>query len=148
MPTNSIGLLGLEENKVYFSRVITTLEVTESPTQTAEYYSEPSEVISITTPTLPQEPDEGDLDPLSPNNFDVRFKEDDEVKLETEVTWNLPDGIDIEGDSFEFEIVAFEEEGFPNIEAATEVPLMDVYTQMLSASEELSENISILEDLI
>lgn len=148
VPTNSIGLLGLEENKVYFSRVITTLEVTESPTQTAEYYSEPSEVISITTPTLPQEPDEGDLDPLSPNNFDVRFKEDDEVKLETEVTWNLPDGIDIEGDSFEFEIVAFEEEGFPNIEAATEVPLMDVYTQMLSASEELSENISILEDLI
>ena len=148
VPTNSIGLLGLEENKVYYSRVITTLEVTESPTEMSEYYSEPSEIISITTPTLPTQPDEGELDPLSPNNFDVRFIEGDEVRLETEVTWNVPDGVDIDGDSFEFEVIAFEEEGFPNVEAATEVPLMDVYEEMLSPGVDLEENINILEDLI
>jgi hypothetical protein len=148
VPTNSIGLLGLEENKVYYSRVITTLEVVESATETAEYYSEPSEVISMTTPTLPVQPDEGDLDPLSPNNFDVRFKPEDDVRLETEITWNLPDGLDADGDSFEFEIVSFEEEGFPNVEAATEVPLMDVYTDMLGNSDQLQENIDILEALI
>jgi len=148
VPTNSIGLLGLEENKVYYSRVITTLEVTESATEITEYYSEPSEVISMTTPTLPTQPDEGDLDPLSPNNFDVRFKSEDDVRLETEVTWNLPDGLDADGDSFEFEIVAFEEEGFPNVEAATEVPLMDVYTEMLEDTDQLQENMDLLEALI
>ncbi len=102
----------------------------------------------MTTPTLPTQPDEGDLDPLSPNNFDVRFKSEDDVRLETEVTWNLPDGLDADGDSFEFEIVAFEEEGFPNVEAATEVPLMDVYTEMLEDTDQLQENMDLLEALI
>ncbi len=148
VPTNSIGFLGLDENKVYYSRVIMTLVVQQEGLDVEEYYSEPSEVISIITPTLPEQPDETELDPLAPKNFDVRFKGNDLVRLETEVTWNAPDGVDIEGDSLEFEIVAFEEEGFPNFESATEVPLMDVYENMLKDEENQSENIQQLENLI
>ncbi len=147
--TNTVDFLGLEENKVYYSRVFLTLEAPMTAMELNEYYGDLSEIVSVTIPVLPDEPDVDDLEPLPPNDFVVSFKEGDEAKLETKIQWALPDKIDVDGEGYAFELVSIEEEGFLR-QVEEEGTLIDVYTRMLEEEndEKRQQYIQTLEEYI
>lgn len=117
----SADLLGLDKNTNYFIRVVTKLKVSGEP---ALRMSEPSSMLSVTTPVIPEPPNEGDLNPLSVENFKAELMEDSLISAK--LSWTYPDEIAFAKDMYAFEVMSIEDRSLPDVVSSSGLMLEDL----------------------
>ncbi|QUI20873.1 hypothetical protein HZI73_00465 [Vallitalea pronyensis] len=108
-------LLNLDPNTNYYVRVVTRLnihDVGDTSTIIETRRSEPSTMLSATSPVVPSEPGENELIPLAPEDMEVKHYDDN--NLTGEISWSYPDEITFEKDKYGFELMSIENKALPS----------------------------------
>ncbi len=124
--TPNIKITGLDMNTVYYARVVTVLELEDTANQPMDAReSDPSSILSITTPIVPPEPGDDDEIPLAPETLTVDVYDDSESSAK--LTWTIPEEVTLGKDEFGFEIVAIEDMRLPDELRSKANQLSDIY---------------------
>lgn len=108
----STDILGVDPNTNYYVRVVTRLKVTDEESNSEILSSEPSNVLSMTTPVIPKEPNQDELIPLAPENTFVDYS--NESMISADVYWEFPKEVTLEDGIFGFEIISIEDRSLPS----------------------------------
>lgn len=131
-------IIGLDENTNYYIRIITKLNIEDLMGSNDEVrYSEPSNMLSITTPIIPKDPDDDELKPLSVENFKVEYA--DENLISGLLIWDFPEEIIFSQDTYGFEILSIENKALPATLDSRDLMLEDI----LAAPELTGDNIEL-----
>lgn len=117
------GIAGLDRNKTYYIRVVTKLNITGVGYDRIKM-SNPSEILSITTPDTAQPPDEDEVKPLAVENLEAEFFDD--AMLSGRISWRYQDSITLEKDKYAFEIISIEDKSLPDEFLQSSVMLEDI----------------------
>lgn len=124
--TISSEIMKLDRNTNYYVRIVTKLDVLNQSDGTNEdtyRLSEPSSMLSVTTPVIPDAPSEGEIKPLSVENFTAEFSDDDEIS--TSLSFDYPDEITFAQNKYAFEIVGIEDSSMPDSLSSNSIMLED-----------------------
>jgi len=125
----AVNLSGLDENTNYYLRVVTRLNIEDMVGTESFKLSDPSNVLSTTTPIIPTDPDDGEVKPLSVENLVAGFA--DENFITANLSWDFPDEITFAEDQYGFEILSLESSTLPQSLSSREFQLEDVYNDPL-----------------
>lgn len=126
----SVDIENLDPNTNYFVRVVTKLEVKDKITAAeSRKYSEPSNMISMTSPVIPTEPGEDEKIPIAPEEVIVEFAEENSTK--TILTWTYPEAIEFAEDTYGFEIFSIENRSMPTSLDSRETKVEDIVESSL-----------------
>ncbi|MDA3845097.1 MAG: hypothetical protein PF505_00960 [Vallitaleaceae bacterium] len=128
----AVNLLGLDQNTNYYLRVITRLSIIDQSSVTTYKSSDPSNILSTTTPIIPTDPNEGEVKPLSVENLVADFA--DENFISAALSWDFPDEITFAEDQYGFEIMSLEGSTLPSTLSSRELRLEEVYSDPLLVS--------------
>lgn len=123
--TLDVDIEGLDKNNNYYVRIVTKLLVNDLVgANDEERFSSPSSMLSTTTPVFPKPPGDDEIYPLAPNNLEATFTDDN--RLSATLTWNMPDSMTIEQDTYGFEIVNIENRSLPNDLSSRDTSIEDI----------------------
>ncbi|PKM95313.1 MAG: hypothetical protein CVU84_06445 [Firmicutes bacterium HGW-Firmicutes-1] len=125
-------ITGLDKNTNYYVRIVTKLDVTKSGT-TAVKMSDPSNLLSVTTPVVTDAPNEDEIKPLSVEDFTAEFA--DSSQLSALLSWTHPDEVEFEYNKYGFEVISIEDKALPSLLNSSSLSLED-----LMVAGELSED--------
>lgn len=123
---------GLDKNTNYYIRIVTKAEVSDIA-DTYIKMSEPSTMLSVTTPSEPVPPDDSEVKPLSVEDLEVTFADDS--LLSGRISWSYPDEITLAKDKYAFEIISIEDKALPN-----ELKLSSIMLEDLMVEESLEDD--------
>ncbi len=113
--TGEMKLLNLDPNTNYYVRVVTRLNIHDAAapaTVTETRHSEPSSMLSATSPVVPSEPGENELIPLAPEGMEAKYYDDN--LLTGDISWTYPEEITFEKDKYGFELISIENKELPS----------------------------------
>ncbi|GKX30587.1 hypothetical protein SH1V18_30670 [Vallitalea longa] len=113
--SEELKLLNLDPNTNYYIRIVTMLDISDSIDTSIVVEtrrSEPSGMISVTSPVVPTNPGDEELVPLAPENMDVTHF--DENMISGEITWEIPTEIELVEDKYGFELISIENKSLPD----------------------------------
>lgn len=128
MNTNlDVNVQGLDVNKNYAIRIVTKLNIQDTPdvgNPIVIRRSDPSGVLGVTVPQVPEEPGDEEVYPLAPEFFRAEFA-DDRLIL-AGLTWYMPGEMSFADDLHGFEIFAIEDKSMPDDLSSKKVSIMDL----------------------
>lgn len=113
--SEELKLLNLDPNTNYYVRIVTMLDLSDSVDTSVVVEtrrSEPSGMISVTSPVVPTNPGDEELVPLAPENMEVNHF--DENMISGEITWEIPTEIEFAEDKYGFELISIENKALPD----------------------------------
>ncbi|PKM51558.1 MAG: hypothetical protein CVV02_06380 [Firmicutes bacterium HGW-Firmicutes-7] len=118
---------GLDENTNYYIRIVTKLKLTSNEDIDYTHYkmSDASAMLSVTTPTIIEVPNEDEIKPLSVENLEASFLDD--ALISAKISWTYPLEISLEKDKFAFEIFSIEDKALPDELKSGDIMLEDLF---------------------
>lgn len=114
----TIPIDGLDLNNTYYVRIVVRLTINdEDPDPSRE--GDPSAIIGITVPIIPDEPGTDEILPLAPEEVVIDFY--DTTKIPTTIEWNIPGEITVKEDTYGFEVFSIESSELPEYIDANEI---------------------------
>ncbi|MCT4542011.1 MAG: hypothetical protein N4A63_00545 [Vallitalea sp.] len=110
-----LKLLNLDPNTNYYIRIVTKLDISNASdinTGVENRRSEPSSMLSATSPVVPSNPGEGELIPIAPKNMEANYLDDNLIA--GEITWEIPEEIELKEDEYGFELISLENKLLPD----------------------------------
>ena len=123
----SLALQGLDVNRDYVVRVVTKLTIDDLPSigNDLEWRrSDPSSVLAVTVPKIPDGPSGTDVYPLAPELFSADYTDDSQI-LAT-LSWTMPEEMSFDNDMNGFEIIAIEDRSLPPDLYSKDLGLLEV----------------------
>lgn len=116
---------GLDKNTNYYVRIVTKADIIESDGTTHIIkMADPSWMLSATTPSLPDAPDDTEVKPLSVDDLVADFA--DNAQLNSRITWTYPDATIFATDEFAFEMISIEDRALPEEVTSTNTTLEEL----------------------
>lgn len=142
----SEDILGLDKNTNYYIRIVTKVDVLNGNDSHESPYrmSEPSSILSVTTPVIPDPPNEGDIKPLSIENF--RVEPLDETQIGAKLSWTYPREVIFAQGQYAFEVISIEDRTLPDEVNSTTMMLEDLRVNPILAKDQLELWRIIVED--
>ncbi|MCT4688682.1 hypothetical protein [Vallitalea sp.] len=109
-----LKLLNLDPNTNYYIRIVTKLDicnVTNLNVIVDKRRSEPSSMLSTTSPVVPSNPGDNELIPLAPENMEVKHLDDSMIS--GKISWEFPSEIELVEDKYGFELISIENKSLP-----------------------------------
>lgn len=107
-----LKLLNLDPNTNYYVRVVTKLNIKHTVDLTTETRrSDPSSMLSTTSPVVPSNPGENELIPLAPENMEAKYFDDN--RLTGEISFTYPNEVEFAKDKYGFELFVIENKALP-----------------------------------
>lgn len=128
----SVDIEGLDVNRNYYIRIVTKIDIKDTPDVGApatQRRSSPSSVLSVTVPKTPEEPGDEEVFPLAPELFTVEFS--DTGLISTGLSWYLPTEMTFADDLHGFEVLGIEDRSIPEELISKEIAIVDVLTSSL-----------------
>lgn len=123
--TLNVDIEGLDKNNNYYVRVVTKLLVNDLVgADNEERRSMASSMLSLITPVFPKPPGDDEIYPLAPNGLEAAFIDDN--RLSASLTWNMPDSMTLEQDTYGFEIFSMENRSLPTNLSSRDTSIDDI----------------------
>lgn len=109
-----LKLLNLDPNTNYYVRIVTKLDISDvgAPGVIVDKRrSEPSSMLSATSPVVPSNPGDSELVPLAPENMEAKHLDDSMIS--GEISWEFPTEIELVEDKYGFELISIENKSLP-----------------------------------
>ncbi|GMQ57699.1 hypothetical protein AN1V17_20940 [Vallitalea sediminicola] len=126
-----LKLLNLDPNTNYYIRIVTKLDISDvSDTSVIvdKRRSEPSSMLSATSPVIPANPGDSELIPLAPENMEAKHLDDSMIS--GEISWEFPTEIELIEDKYGFELISIENKSLPESLGSGKM-LQDIFDSQL-----------------